>query len=41
MKARLTAAPARLLLAATSALVLLLADPVGASALQVNENFRP
>jgi F-type H+-transporting ATPase subunit a len=41
MKARLTAAPARLLLAATSALGLLLAAPAGAFALQVNENFRP
>ncbi|HZV73920.1 MAG TPA: F0F1 ATP synthase subunit A [Conexibacter sp.] len=40
MKARLTGTPARVL-AALTPLVLLLANPAGALALQVNENFKP
>ena len=40
MKARLTGTPARLM-AALAPLVLLLANPAGALALQVNEHYRP
>jgi F-type H+-transporting ATPase subunit a len=40
MKSRLTRTPARLL-AALSPLVLLLANPAGALAIEVNENYRP
>jgi F-type H+-transporting ATPase subunit a len=40
MKARLTGTPARLM-AALAPLVLLLANPAGALALEVNEHFRP
>lgn len=41
MKARLTGTPVRLLIAATTALGLLLASPAGALAIEINEHYRP